>query len=154
MGTLTVYTDGSFRRDGKKVLATWAYVVCETGHAKVGMVKKRRSSSRAEQLAVLKAVQDTDPKHHLVIMTDCRSNVDVVENWFANQVRPRSTDGRRFLSEFLAATSGRHVTLTWVRAHAGNPDNARADRLAHTALRFVWKHNRLDLGLVHASAAA
>ena len=108
---------------------------------------RRTTNNRMEILAVIATLEALERPSRITIHSDSQYVVNAIElgwarKWRANGWRrgARGSDraqnpdlwGR--LLELLER-SGHRVTLEWVRGHAGDAENERADRLAVAALR-------------------
>jgi len=99
------------------------------------------TNNRMEILAVIKALETLTKPCQVTVVTDSMYVRDAFEKrWIANWKRngwktaAKTPVKNRDLWMRLDELMGRHtVKLTWVRGHAGHPENERCDRLARTA---------------------
>lgn len=100
------------------------------------------TNNRMELTAALEALRALKRSCQVRLHTDSRYLRDGIERWLpAWRARGwRTADGRpvsnRDLWEALDRERSRHaIQWVWVKAHAGDPDNERVDRLARAAAR-------------------
>lgn len=124
----TIYTDGScLGNPGRGGFA----VVFEDREISQGY--RRTTNNRMELLAVITALEMSEGA--AVIVTDSQYVVNGIEKWLAGWIRKgwRGSAGpvknvdlwKRYL-----ACARPDVSFKWVKGHAGNPKNERADTLA------------------------
>lgn len=99
------------------------------------------TNNRMELTAVLAALRELNRPCRVAITTDSKYVMDGVKQWMVNWKRngwrtaARKPVKNRDLWEALDAELARHeVHWTWVKGHAGHPENERADRLANSAI--------------------
>ena len=102
---------------------------------------RRTTNNRMEILAVIVGLEALRDRCSVTVYSDSRYVVDAIEkgwarkwqdnDWMRNK-RERAINPD--LWERLLTLLGKHeVELRWVRGHAGNPGNVRADKLAVAA---------------------
>ena len=102
---------------------------------------RRTTNNRMEILAVIVGLEALKEPCAVTIYSDSRYVVDAVEKGWARKWRASGwmrNKRERALNpdlwqRLLAALDEHRVTLRWVRGHAGNQGNIRADRLAVAA---------------------
>jgi ribonuclease HI len=124
-------------------------VVLVQGGARRELAKgfRHTTNNRMEILAVIAALEALERPSRVVVHSDSQYVVNAIElgwakKWRANgwrrgargSDRAQNPDLWQRLLELLER-SGHRVELDWVRGHAGDADNERADRLAVEALR-------------------
>jgi len=133
--TIQVYTDGSKGERG--VGAGVAIIARNEPIARYKFkLDHRCSNNQAEQLAILKALDlinhigtaDNDPRT-IGVYTDSRITIDSLKdasnhNYLIEKIRKILTNLRR---------DNWRTEFSWIKAHAGNPGNELADRLAKDA---------------------
>ena len=108
---------------------------------------RRTTNNRMEILAVIVGLEALTEPCMVTVFSDSRYVVDAIEKGWAKRWKAngwmrnnRESAVNPDLWERLLATLEKHdVELRWVRGHAGNPGNVRADKLA------VGAANRPDL---------
>lgn len=143
---ITVYTDGACA--GNPGPGGYAAILCLPGGERRELSGAFRSTTnnRMELLAPIAALEALEPSEAPVtVHSDSRYVVDAVEkgwlaHWRKNHwQRPRRKGGpvaNPDLWQRLDRALSRHprITFHWVKAHAGNPLNERADALAQRTL--------------------
>ncbi|HLF55324.1 MAG TPA: ribonuclease HI, partial [Thermoanaerobaculia bacterium] len=143
MKRVVAWTDGACSGNpgpgGYGVVMTW------NGRRKeLSQGFRRTTNNRMEILAVVAALESLSEPCEVEIHSDSQYVVNAIEQgwakkWRSNGWRRGPKNKERALNpdlwERLLALLARHrVKLSWVRGHAGNADNERADRLAVAAL--------------------
>lgn len=105
------------------------------------------TNNRMELMAVIKAMESFKSPRRLTVHADSRYVIDGMTKWIPGWVAKdwRGSDGKvvknQDLWERLRVLAGRHeVTWVWVRGHAGNAGNERADELANRGLTQAQRH--------------
>ncbi len=98
------------------------------------------TNNRMELMAAIKALEALTRPCHVTLSTDSNYVKDGITKWIFGWQRNgwRTADKRPVknieLWQALLAAAARHdVEWKWVKGHAGDPDNERADRLASDA---------------------
>jgi len=122
----------------------WAWYIDDENWAAGG--SPHGTNNQGELRAVLELLQATTGAagEKLVIECDSRYVIDSVTKWMPGWKRKgwRKSDGGPVLNRDLLegideALRGRDVSFTWVKGHAGHPENERVDQLARAqALKF------------------
>ena len=102
---------------------------------------RKTTNNRMELLAVIEGLRALNEPCEVAVFTDSKYIVDAVNKgwarrWQANGWRrnPREKALNPDLwAQLLALLDTHAVTLRWVKGHAGNPGNERADALAVAA---------------------
>ncbi|WP_424973322.1 RNase H family protein [Dinoroseobacter sp. S76] len=126
--TVTISTDGALcsgKRQKKKERRPggWALVVHDSGEERAGY-DLATTNNRMELTAVIEALRCTEAGASVIIRTDSQY-VHNVRNEGA--VVKQNSD---LWKEFEAEAQKRRVKITWIKGHAGDPHNERADKLA------------------------
>jgi len=91
------------------------------------------TNNRMELTAVIEALASLKERCRVVVHTDSQYVKNGILEWMAQWIRR----GWR-TSEKLAAEAARHdIEWRWVRGHAGDPGNERADELANRGVDEV-----------------
>ncbi len=121
-------------------------VVLLSGHHQKELSRAFRltTNNRMELLAVITALEAL--RHagtHIDIYSDSKYVVDAVtKGWLKSWVRKGFKDKKNpdLWRRYLQAAAPHHVTFHWVKGHAGNHYNERADQLAVMAYRETMPH--------------
>lgn len=129
--TVTISTDGSVLTSGKKRgkdqgPGGWSYVVHETAHEQYGG-ELSTTNNRMELRAVLEAILSLPDGSSAIIRTDSK----YVENGFNNATALKTNlDLWKGLDR---ECQSRSIKVVWLKGHAGDLHNERADKLAGQA---------------------
>lgn len=142
MKRVVAWTDGACSGNpgpgGYGVVLTW------NGHRKeLSRGFRKTTNNRMEILAVIAALESLAEPCEITIHSDSQYVVNAIEQgwarkWRANRWMRNKKEAalNPDLWERLLALLPRHqVKLDWVRGHAGNQENERADELAVSAIR-------------------
>jgi RNA-directed DNA polymerase len=126
--SITISTDGSLaaqvRRKGKdQGPGGWAFVVHETGEERGGYATCT-TNNQMELRAVIEAIRYVDPKKSVIIRTDSQYVCDAINR--QNVIKSNSA----MWNEYRKVTELRRIKVVWIKGHAGDPQNERADQLA------------------------
>ena len=137
---VTIHTDGSCI--GNPGPGGYAAILEYKGQEKeLSGGFRRTTNNRMEILAVIAGLEVLTERCSVTVYSDSRYVVDPIEKgwaekWKANgwmrNKRERAVNPDLW-ERLLSAMDKHEVELKWVRGHAGNPGNMRADRLAVSA---------------------
>ena len=98
------------------------------------------TNNRMELMAAIKALEALKAPCRVTLSTDSRYVMDGLTKWIHGWQRNgwRTADKKpvknaELWQALLAAAKPHRIEWTWVKGHAGHPDNERADRLASDA---------------------
>ena len=139
--TVTIYTDGACR--GNPGPGGWGAVLLYGGHRReISGASAQTTNNRMELTAAIQALEALSRPSAVDLYTDSTYLKDGITRWLPNwkargwRTASKAPVKNRDLWEALDALAGRHdVTWHWVRGHAGNAENERADTLARAALK-------------------
>jgi ribonuclease HI len=136
---VTIYTDGSC--DVNPGPGGWAALLQAGGREKeLSGAEPATTNNRMELTAALRALEALKQPSQVRLYTDSeylkRGINEWIENWRARGwKRKGGALANADLWQALDRAIQRHeIEWHWVRAHAGNPDNQRVDRLARQAM--------------------
>lgn len=140
MSLIEIYTDGACR--GNPGPGGWGALLMANGREKELCGGERSTTNnRMELTAAIRGLQALKRNCSVTVYTDSEYVRRGIDEWLANwKRRGWKTAGRkpvknqdlwRALDE---AVSDHQVTWRWVKGHAGNPGNERADELANRGL--------------------
>ena len=134
---VTIYTDGGCRPNPGP--GGWGAVILREGADPVELsgAEERATNNRMELRAAIEALRAVDGPHRVELVTDSEYLRKGVTEWMKGwRAKGWKTAGKkdvanRDLWEALDAEIGRHdIAWRWVKGHAGNEWNERADELA------------------------
>ena len=145
MRAVTIYTDGGCQPNPG--LGGWgAIVVDDATKETIELYGGERDSTnnRMELTASLVALRSLPERTAVTIFTDSQYQRDGITKWVAGwrkkgwKTADRKDVKNRDLWEALDAECGRHAVIwKWVRGHAGDVYNERADALATQGRRLA-----------------
>ena len=98
------------------------------------------TNNRMELIAAIKGLEALTRPCHVTLSTDSRYVMDGLTKWIKGwQKNGWKTAARQpvknadLWQDLIAAAARHRIEWTWVKGHAGHPDNERADRLASDA---------------------
>lgn len=98
------------------------------------------TNNRMELTAAIRGLEALNRPCHVTLATDSVYVRDGITRWIHGWQRNgwRTADKKpvknaELWQELLAATARHRIDWVWVKGHAGDPDNERADRLASDA---------------------
>ncbi len=143
---VTIYTDGSARSNptGPGGYGTIIHYVDTNGtlHTReYSAGYKKTTNNRMELMAVIVGLEALTKPCQVEVISDSKYVTDAFnKNWIDNWVKKnwKTSSGSKVLNpdlwkRLLRAKSIHQVTFTWVKGHAGHPENERCDFLATSA---------------------
>jgi ribonuclease HI len=141
---VTAWTDGACSGNpgpgGYGVVLTW-----NSHRRELSRGYRRTTNNRMEILAVVAALEALTEPCELVVHSDSQYVVNAIvqgwarkwrsNGWMRNKKEEALNPDLWTRLLDLLDHSGHKVKLTWVRGHAGDPENERADELAVAALK-------------------
>ena len=139
--SVAIYTDGACR--GNPGPGGWGAVLLHGGHRReISGASAQTTNNRMELTAAIRALEALKRPSAVDLYTDSTYVKDGITRWLPNwkargwRTAAKAPVKNRDLWEALDALAGRHdVAWHWVRGHAGNAENERADTLARAALK-------------------
>lgn len=138
---VTIYTDGAC--SGNPGPGGWGAILLFGNHRKeINGGEASTTNNRMELLAAISALEDLKSRCSVDLYTDSnyvRGGItDWIDNWKRNGWRTanRKPVKNEDLWKRLDAARARHqVRWHWVKGHAGDPENERADALAREGMQ-------------------
>ena len=137
---IQIYTDGACRGNPGK--GGWGCVINDNGNEREmrGYVPQT-TNNRMELIAVIEVLKSTSQERQLIIFTDSKYVMDGITIWI-NKWKSNDwlTAGKKKVKnkdlwvELDQLISVRMINWKWVKGHAGNAGNERADFLANLAI--------------------
>lgn len=137
MSRVHLYTDGACR--GNPGPGGWGALMIHGNHRReLCGGEAHTTNNRMELMAVIEGLKALKRPCELVLFTDSRYVMQGITEWIANWKRrgwrtsARKPVKNQDLWEMLDQEVQRHtIDWQWVRGHAGDPGNERADELAN-----------------------
>lgn len=143
--TITCYTDGGCR--GNPGVGAWGFILIDdrSGQAmECADGEQDTTNNRMEMMAAIQALRSLKKeKSAICIHTDSKYLIDCCTQWMAGWKAKgwkkkggllKNVDLLQTLDELL---SQHQVTWQWVKGHAGDPGNERADTLANESMDLI-----------------
>lgn len=138
---VTIHTDGAC--SGNPGPGGWGAILAAGGHRKeISGGEAVTTNNRMELLAAIEALEALKRPSHVELHTDSKYLQDGITSWIHNWKRngwktaAKKPVKNEDLWRRLDAAIQRHdISWHWVKGHAGDPDNERADELARDGLR-------------------
>ncbi len=137
---VTIFTDGACK--GNPGIGGWGAVL-QMGVQTKGLMghEAHTTNNRMELTAAIRALEALTKPCAVTLTTDSNYVRDGIMKWVHGWQKKgwRTADGKPVknveLWQALIAAAARHtVTWKWVKGHAGDPGNERADALANAAI--------------------
>lgn len=138
---IDVFTDGACA--GNPGPGGWGVLILEAGGAReISGGESATTNNRMEMTAAIEALKATAGSVRL--HTDSQYLKNGITEWMRKWKRNgwRTAEGKPVKNQDLwesldVLASSRRIEWTWVRGHAGHPENERADALAREGLKNV-----------------
>ena len=111
------------------------------------------TNNRMELMAVIEALASLKERCRIFMHTDSQYVKNGIQEWMPNWIRRgwRTADNKPVknieLWQRLAAEAARHdIEWRWVRGHAGDPGNERADELANRGVEAARARRKTASG--------
>lgn len=134
---ITIYTDGACI--GNPGPGGYG-VVTDSGKKQTELSGGFRltTNNRMEILAVIAGLETLDRPHTVTLYSDSKYVVDAIQKgwlrrWRANRWKRGKAENVDLWKRLLPLLETHQVAFHWVKGHAGNPFNERADQLANAA---------------------
>jgi len=134
---IKIYTDGACK--GNPGVGGWGALIIQ-GKKNIELFggENKTTNNRMELMAVIMALKEISPSIELTIYTDStyvqKGISEWIKKWKVNRWRSSSkkpVKNKDLWVELDEASSSRKINWEWVRGHAGNEGNEKADELAN-----------------------
>lgn len=135
---ITVYTDGSC--SGNPGPGGWGVFIMENppdGERELFGGDRETTNNRMEMQAVIEALKATPPSQALTLYTDSQYVKNGVTQWIHSWKKngwktasKKPVKNKDLWMEMDQLREGREIDWRWVKGHAGDEGNERADELA------------------------
>lgn len=128
-----IYTDGA--ASGNPGPGGYGTIILFKGHKKtISGGYRRTTNNRMELMAVIAGLSVLTQKGlHIRIITDSKYVHDtIVKGWLQNWIKTgfKGKKNQDLWMKLHHLIQGQHITMEWVKGHAGHPMNEECDRLA------------------------
>jgi ribonuclease HI len=134
---IKIYTDGACK--GNPGVGGWgALILQDDKNIELFGGENETTNNRMELMAVIMALKEMSPSEELTIYTDS-TNVqkgisEWIKNWKLNNWRSsnkKPVKNKDLWMQLDEASYSRKINWEWVKGHAGNEGNEKADELAN-----------------------
>lgn len=137
---VSIHTDGACK--GNPGIGGWGAILRSGGTCKELMGHEAHTTNnRMELTAAIRALEALSKPAKVTLTTDSNYVRDGIMKWVHGWQKKgwRTADGKpvknvELWQALIAATARHEVTWHWVKGHAGDPGNERADALANAAI--------------------
>lgn len=134
-----IATDGACK--GNPGPGGWGVIIRSGKHEKeLSGGEAHTTNNRMELLAAIRGLEALNRPCHVTLATDSVYVKDGITKWVHGWQRNgwRTADKKpvknaELWQELVSATARHRIDWVWVKGHAGDPDNERADKLASEA---------------------
>ena len=138
-----IATDGACK--GNPGPGGWGALIRMGAHEKeISGGEAHTTNNRMELLAAIRGLEALTRPCHVTLITDSAYVKNGITQWIHGWKRNgwRTADKKPVKNadlwqELITASAPHRIEWTWVKGHAGDPDNERADRLASDAALIV-----------------
>ena len=142
---ITIYTDGSCLTNPGN--GGWAAIINQDGKIKkITGSEKNTTNNRMELKAVIMALKEIPTNLELTIYTDStyvqKGISEWIKNWKVNNWRSsnkKPVKNKDLWVELDEAVDSRKIHWEWVKGHAGNEGNEKADELANQGVTSTMR---------------
>ena len=134
---IKIYTDGACK--GNPGVGGWgALILQDDKNIELFGGENETTNNRMELMAVIMALKEMSPSEELTIYTDStyvqKGISEWIKNWKLNNWRSSSkkpVKNKDLWMQLDKASYARKINWEWVKGHAGNEGNEKADELAN-----------------------
>ena len=140
---IEIYTDGACK--GNPGMGGWGAILIYKDHVKeISGFESDTTNNIMELTAVIKALESLKEECHVVLTTDSNYVKDGITDWINNwklngwKTANKQPVKNKELWIMLDSLSKKHIIdWKWVKGHAGNIENERADFLAREEINKI-----------------
>jgi len=134
---IKIYTDGACK--GNPGVGGWgALILQDDKNIELFGGENETTNNRMELIAVIMALKEMSPSEELIIYTDStyvqKGISEWIKNWKLNNWRSsnkKPVKNKDLWMQLDEASYSRKINWEWVKGHAGNEGNEKADELAN-----------------------
>jgi ribonuclease HI len=134
---IKIYTDGACK--GNPGVGGWgALILQDDKNIELFGGENETTNNRMELIAVIMALKEMSPSEELTIYTDStyvqKGISEWIKNWKLNNWRSsnkKPVKNKDLWMQLDEASYSRKINWEWVKGHAGNEGNEKADELAN-----------------------
>jgi ribonuclease HI len=149
MNKIIIYTDGACK--GNPGPGGWGAILRSAGHVEKELFggEVLTTNNRMEMTAVIEALDALKRPCHVDLFVDSKYVLQGITEWLPSwKARGWKTAAKQPVKnvdlwqklDTLVNTAGHTIEWIWVKGHAGDPGNERADALANLGVEKVLKN--------------
>mgnify|MGYP003498218483 CR=1 FL=1 len=153
MNKITIYTDGAC--NGNPGPGGWGAILRSTGHIEKELFggEALTTNNRMEMTAVIEALNALKRPCDVALYVDSKYVLQGITEWLPGwKARGWKTAAKQPVKnvdlwqklDALVSTAGHRIEWVWVKGHAGDPGNERADALANLGVEKALKNASLN----------
>mgnify|MGYP001298400442 FL=1 len=134
---ITIYTDGA--RSGNPGIGGWGVVILESNKEDIFLNggNDNTTNNRMELTAAIEALKYFENMQSITLITDSKYVKDGIQSWIQNWKKngwktaaKKPVKNKELWIELDQLISRHNISWKWVKGHAGNTHNEKADYLA------------------------
>ena len=153
MNKIMIYTDGACK--GNPGPGGWGAILRSTGHVEKELFggEALTTNNRMEMTAVIEALNALKRPCDVAVYVDSKYVLQGITEWLPGwKARGWKTAAKQPVKnvdlwqklDALVSTAGHRIEWVWVKGHAGDPGNERADALANLGVEKALKNASLN----------
>ena len=141
---ITIYTDGAC--SGNPGVGGWGVVIIEDNKNEFFLNggDKNTTNNKMELTAAIKALKTFEKKSTITLITDSKYVKDGIHSWIQNWKKngwktaaKKPVKNKELWIELDELIARHNITWEWVKGHAGNIHNEKADYLARRYIEEI-----------------
>ena len=141
---ITIYTDGAC--SGNPGVGGWGVVIIEDNKNEFFLNggDKNTTNNKMELTAAIKALKTFEKKSTITLITDSKYVKDGIQSWIQNWKKngwktaaKKPVKNKELWIELDELITKHNITWEWIKGHAGNKYNDKADYLARRYIEEV-----------------
>ena len=134
---ITIYTDGAC--SGNQGIGGWGVVILESNKENIFLNggNENTTNNRMELTAAIEALKYFENMQSITLITDSKYVKDGIQSWIQNWKKngwktaaKKPVKNKELWIELDQLISRHNISWKWVKGHAGNTHNEKADYLA------------------------
>ena len=141
---ITIYTDGAC--SGNPGIGGWGVIILEENNNEICLNggNDNTTNNRMELTAAIEALKYVQNREKITILTDSKYVKDGIQTWIQNWKKngwkttgKKPVKNKELWIELDELISKHNITWKWIKGHAGNKYNNKADYLARRYIEEI-----------------
>ena len=141
---ITIYTDGAC--SGNPGIGGWGVVILEKNNNEICLNggNNNTTNNRMELTAAIEALKNFQNRENITLVTDSKYVKDGIQSWIENWKKygwktagKKPVKNKELWIELDELIAKHNITWKWVKGHAGNKNNEKADYLARRYIENI-----------------